>query len=130
MSNHDDQIKAIASPTRMEILRLLEQPGLNFSHQTSADPARDGVCMILIAERLKMAQPTISRHLEVLRRAGFLFIRRSQKWSYCFRHERNLAEFHAWLGGALKVDRGLSPDEKLGSDGLSLAAGPRTKKPR
>lgn len=103
MWNRSDQIKALASESRMEILRLLDDPAENFGHQESADPVKVGVCMNLIAERLKVSQPTISRHIDLLRRAGFISIRRQQKWSYCSRNERELADYHSWLHESLGI---------------------------
>lgn len=105
MPDRSDQIKALASESRMEILRLLDDPTGNFGHQNSADPAEIGVCMNLIAERLGVSQPTTSRHIDLLRRAGFIAIRRQQKWSYCSRDEENLAEYHTWLRQQLGIKR-------------------------
>ena len=105
MPERSDQIKALASESRMEILRLLADPWGNFGHQESADPAKIGVCMNLIADRLKVSQPTISRHIDLLRRAGFLTIRRQQKWSYCRRDEDVLSEYHQWLQDQLQISR-------------------------
>jgi ArsR family transcriptional regulator len=98
-----DQIKALSSECRISILHLLDDPGVNFAHQESADPATMGVCMNLIADRLGVSQPTISRHIDILRRAGFLRVQRKQKWSYCSRNESNLADYHRWLAGALSI---------------------------
>lgn len=103
MTDRSDQIKALASETRMEILRLLLTPAKEFAHQESADPAEVGVCMNLIAERMGVAQPTISRHIDLLRRAGFLKIRKQQKWSYCLRDEESLKEYCDWLSQTLGV---------------------------
>lgn len=103
MSDRNDQIKALASENRMEILRLLKEPAGNFSHQESADPAVVGVCMNLIAERLGVSQPTISRHIDLLRRAGFINVRRQQNWSYCSRDEECLSDYHDWLQEWLKI---------------------------
>lgn len=98
-----DQIKALSNESRIEILRLLDDPARNFGHQESADPARVGVCVNLIAERLGLSQPTTSRHIELLRRAGFLRIRRQQKWSYCSRDETALANYYDWLRKELSI---------------------------
>ncbi|WP_199444728.1 ArsR/SmtB family transcription factor [Acidocella aminolytica] len=38
--------------------------------------------MTLIAEALGVAQPTASRHLDILRQAQFIVVRRYLKWSY------------------------------------------------
>ncbi|WP_269585574.1 ArsR/SmtB family transcription factor [Roseibium sp. Sym1] len=104
MTSRTDQIKALASENRMQILRLLMAPGTEFSHQESADPETVGVCMNLIAERLGVSQPTVSRHIELLRRAGFLTVRKQQKWSYCARDEDALREYHGWLAGSLGIE--------------------------
>jgi len=103
MADRSDQIKALSSESRMEILRLLKNPGQEFSHQESADPGDFGVCMNLIAERMGVAQPTISRHIELLRRADFLEIRKQQKWSYCSRNEQALTDYHRWLSASLAI---------------------------
>ncbi len=103
MTDRIDQIKALSSECRIEVLRLLDEPGANFAHQESADPTTIGVCMNLIADRIGVSQPTMSRHIEILRRAGFLKIQRRQKWSYCSRDESNLADYHRWLGGELSI---------------------------
>jgi len=103
MASRTDQIKAMASENRMQILRLLIEPGKDFSHQESADPETVGVCMNLIADRLGVSQPTVSRHIELLHRAGFLTVRKQQKWSYCSRDEAALREYHAWLAGSLGI---------------------------
>lgn len=103
MAERIDQIKALSSEIRIEILRLLDDPAGNFGHQESADPLATGVCMNLIAERLGLSQPTTSRHIELLRRAGFLRVRRQQKWSYCSRDEDALSDYHNWLGRQLSV---------------------------
>lgn len=81
----------------MEILRLLAQPRKHFGKQGSADPVAFGVCMTLIAEALSVTQPTISRHLDILRRAGFIKVHKQQKWSYCTRDEKAIGAYLDWL---------------------------------
>ncbi len=103
MVNHDVRIKALASPQRLMILQLLSEPGRNFSEQWSADPVEFGVCMTLIAKALELSQPTVSRHVDLLRQAGFITTRRYQKWSYCKRNEPVLADYHKWLGKELVI---------------------------
>ncbi|WP_145076456.1 ArsR/SmtB family transcription factor [Poriferisphaera corsica] len=95
------QIKAIASKPRMQILKLLAKPRRHFKHQWSADPVNFGVCMTLIAEALDIAQPTASRHLDILKQAGFITVRKHQKWSYCKRHDKNIQAFTTWLSKQL-----------------------------
>ncbi|MTH96499.1 helix-turn-helix transcriptional regulator [Roseibium sp. RKSG952] len=98
------QLKAMASAPRMQILKLLADPETRFSGQWSADPAAFGVCMTLIAQALGIAQPTASRHLDLLKQAGFITVRRHQKWSYCQRNEVVIADFLDWLGREMRVE--------------------------
>ena len=103
MASREDQIKALASDMRMEILRVLDDPARHFSHQESADPVATGVCVQLIAEHFGVSQPTMSRHIELLRRAGFLATKRQQKWTYCSRDETALGDYYAWLKSSLNI---------------------------
>lgn len=101
MASRADQSKALASDARLKILQWLRAPGAHFAEQRSGDPARIGVCVTLIAERLGMSQPTISRHLEILHRAGFARVRRIGRWSFFSRDEAGIDDYRRWLGDAL-----------------------------
>ncbi len=97
------QIRAMASEPRLKILRLLANPQEHFGGQWSADPAETGVCMTLIAEALGCAQPTASKHLDILRQAGFITVRKQLKWSYCKRDEAAIRDYLDWLGAELRL---------------------------
>lgn len=97
----EDQAKALASTARMKILHWLKTPELNFSDQVTGDPAKIGACVTLITAKLGMSQPTVSRHLELLKRAGFLTVQRIGKWSYYKRNETKLNEYWMWLSDTL-----------------------------
>ena len=103
MSNREDQVKALASEIRIEVLRALDDPGRHFSSQESADPVKMGVCVQLIADHFGVSQPTMSRHIELLKRAGFISTKRQQKWTYCSRNERALADYAEWLKQSLNI---------------------------
>ncbi len=103
MSKREAQIKALASDQRLKILKLLSHPKRHFSDQWSADPVKFGVCMTLIAKALGVSQPTLSRHMELLRLAGFVTTKRHERWVYCQRDEGALSEYHRWLGRKLGV---------------------------
>ena len=90
------QIKALSSEVRIRILQLLADPKGNFSDQWSADPETVGVCMTLIAQAIKVAQPTASRHLDILKQAGFITVTRVEKWSHCKRDDIALREYFDW----------------------------------
>lgn len=97
MVDRIEQAKAVASDSRMAILTWLKDPERYFAQQETGSPSEIGVCVTLIAERLKMSQPTVSRHLELLRRADFLKVQRIGRWSYFSRNEAALADYGTWL---------------------------------
>jgi DNA-binding transcriptional ArsR family regulator len=103
MSDRSTQTRAMASAQRLEILRLLRAPGERFGTQRSADPTEVGVCVSLLADALGVSQPTASRHIDLLRQAGFVTVRRRNKWSYCKRDEAALADYLDWLRADLAV---------------------------
>ena len=92
-----EQSKALSSEARMAILEWLRLPHDNFAHQEAGDPREIGVCVTLITEKLGMAQPMVSRHLELLRRADFLTVEKIGRWSFSRRNEVGIAAYKAWL---------------------------------
>jgi len=82
--------KALASPTRVHILQWLKDPTGNFVSRRDGDLGPAGVCASLIAEKVGASQPTVSRHLDVLRRAGLVESERIAGWSFHRRNEDGL----------------------------------------
>jgi len=90
-------MKAMGSDVRMAIFRLLAAPRDHFADQGTADPVEFGVCMTLIGSALGIAQPTASRHLEMLRQARFISVSKQQKWPYCKRNDAEILEYLEWF---------------------------------
>jgi DNA-binding transcriptional ArsR family regulator len=84
--------KALSSETRVKILRWLRDPEGNFESMVEGDLTEDGVCVNVIAAKADVSQPTVSRHLSVLRGAGLLEIRRVAQRNYHRRDEAGIAE--------------------------------------
>lgn len=103
MTQREDQVKALANETRIEVLRVLDEAGTHFAHQASADPVEFGVCMHMLADHFSVSQPTMSRHVDLLRRAGFITAQRWQKWTYCKRDEAALTDYADWLRSSLNI---------------------------
>jgi len=87
-----DVVKALPSARRLQILHWLKQPRAHFPPQVDGDLVRDGVCGVLIAEKLGIGQPTASEHLKVLARAGLIRPRRIKQWTFYRRDEKRIAE--------------------------------------
>ena len=62
------QCKALGDPTRFAMLKMLQDGEL---------------CVCEFAERLSLAQSTVSRHLSLLRAAGLVEARKEGQWLYC-----------------------------------------------
>jgi len=96
-SDKEKRLKALANGHRLQILNLLKAPVKNFRPQVDGDLEKDGVCAVLIEEKLGLAQPTTAQHLKALVDAGFLIPRRIKKWTFYRRDEAAIARFMADL---------------------------------
>ncbi len=96
-----DAIRALANDRRLQILAWLKDPVAHFRPQTDGDLVADGVCGVLIAEKLGVSQPTASEHLKLLTQAGFLRTRRIRQWTFYQRDEARIAAFVGGLADSL-----------------------------
>src|SRR5687767_819934 len=71
---------ALASEKRLRILDWLKDPEAHFPPQKDGDLVKDGVCVIFIADKLAVAQPTATLHLKTLARAGLVTSKRVGQW--------------------------------------------------
>lgn len=85
-------IKALANERRVQILDWLKDPEAYFPPQVDGDLVEDGVCGVLIAEKLGVSQPTVSEHLKVLSQAGLVRSKRIKQWTFYKRDEERIAE--------------------------------------
>ena len=90
-------LRAIASDKRCQILAWLQDPRAHFRPQVDGDLVKDGVCGVLIAEKLGVSQPTASAHLKILLEANLLIGTRRKQWIFYRRNERQLAALKAQL---------------------------------
>jgi ArsR family transcriptional regulator len=88
----DGGLRALANDRRLQILEWLKDPRAHFRPQVDGDLVRDGVCGLLIAEKLKVSQPTASEHLKVLARAGLIRSKRIKQWTFYRRDEPRIRE--------------------------------------
>ncbi len=83
-------MRALASERRLLILEWLKDPQAHFRPQIDGDLVKDGVCGVLIAEKLGVSQPTVSEHLKVLSQAGLLRAKRIKQWTFYRRDEARI----------------------------------------
>ena len=85
-------LAAVASQKRLQVLHWLKDPRANFPPQRDGDLVEDGVCVVFIARKLGVAQPTATAHLQALARAGLVTSKRIGQWTFYKRDETALAD--------------------------------------
>ena len=76
--------KALADPIRLQLVDVLRRHA-------------GEVCVCELTPLFDVAQPTVSHHLKVLRRAGIVDSVRRGLWAYYFVRSEALEEFSRWL---------------------------------
>jgi DNA-binding transcriptional ArsR family regulator len=88
---------ALASPRRLQILDWLKAPRAHFPPQRDGDLVEDGVCVVFIADKLGVAQPTATTHLQALARAGLVTSKRVGQWTFYKRDETAISRLKATI---------------------------------
>ena len=82
--NRYSTFKAIADPTRREILYLLVA-------------ATSALSINAISENFDSTRQAITKHIFLLERAGLLKVRKQGREKYCFADPAPLKEVHDWI---------------------------------
>jgi DNA-binding transcriptional ArsR family regulator len=84
-------LRALANERRLQILDWLREPRKHFRAQADGDLVEDGVCGVLIAEKLGVSAPTLSEHMRVLTAAKLVRAKRVKQWTMYRRNESVIA---------------------------------------
>jgi DNA-binding transcriptional ArsR family regulator len=84
-------LRALANERRLQILDWLREPRKHFREQADGDLVEDGVCGVLIAEKLGVSAPTLSEHMRVLIAAKLVRGKRIKQWTMYRRNEAAIA---------------------------------------
>ncbi|MEU7769120.1 metalloregulator ArsR/SmtB family transcription factor [Nocardia sp. NPDC049190] len=87
-----DECKALANETRLRILEWLKDPDTSFPER-AGETVELGVCVGLIQQKAGTSASTMSAHLAILQRAGFLRATRRGQWTYYRRDEASIRAF-------------------------------------
>jgi DNA-binding transcriptional ArsR family regulator len=90
-------IKALANERRLMILNWLKDPRAHFRPQVDGDLVKDGVCALLLAEKLGITQATLSEHMRVLVHAELVVPKRIRQWIFYRRDEQRIRAVKAEL---------------------------------
>ena len=96
-----DVYRALASEKRLQVLEWLKDPRAHFPAQVDGDLVKDGVCGLLIAQKLGVSQPTASVHLKMMSAAGLLTSKRIKQWTFYKRDERALRALKSAIAKSL-----------------------------
>ena len=80
-------MKAVSDPTRVKILKMLQHKPM---------------CVCEVQAALKLAQPTVSKHLKILEDAGLVGCRKSGLWVNYYLADGGATPYAASLLGNLK----------------------------
>jgi DNA-binding transcriptional ArsR family regulator len=90
--------RALANERRLQILKWLRDPRAHFPPQVDGDLVKDGVCNLLIAEKLGISQPTLSEHMRVLTQAELVQPKRIKQWTFYKRNDACIKELQKIIG--------------------------------
>ena len=94
-------LRALASERRLQILDWLKDPRAHFREQVDGDLVDDGVCGLLIAEKLGVSQPTVTEHMRLLVELGAVRAKRIKQWTFYKRDEGRIRELKAGIAEAV-----------------------------
>jgi DNA-binding transcriptional ArsR family regulator len=93
--------RALASERRLQILDWLKQPRAHFREQVDGDLVADGVCGVLIAEKLGVSSPTVTEHMRFLIEIGAVRAKRIKQWTFYKRDEGRIRALKAAIADQL-----------------------------
>ena len=92
-----DQLKALSSERRLQILEWLKDPVRHFPAQVDGDLVKDGVCAVFLADKLGITQATLSEHMRVLVQADLVQAKRIKQWTFYRRDDERIDALKAGL---------------------------------
>lgn len=88
-------LRALANERRLQVLDWLKDPRAHFREQVDGDLVEDGVCGLLIAEKLGVSQPTVTEHMKLLIEIGAVRAKRIKQWTFYKRDEDRIGAIKA-----------------------------------
>jgi ArsR family transcriptional regulator len=88
-------LRALANERRLRVLEWLKDPRAHFREQVDGDLVEDGVCGLLLAEKLGVSQPTVTEHMKLLTEIGAVRARRIKQWTFYKRDEERIRAIKA-----------------------------------
>lgn len=97
----DQLYRVLSNSNRLQILAWLKNPTGNFRAQVDGDLVKDGVCALLISEKLGVSASTLSQHMRLLVDAGLVTPKKIKQWTFYRRNETGIADIVRQLANDL-----------------------------
>lgn len=97
----DQLYRVLSNSNRLQILAWLKNPTENFRAQVDGDLVEDGVCALLISEKLGVSASTLSQHMRLLVDAGLVTPKKIKQWTFYRRNEAGIADIVRQLANDL-----------------------------
>ena len=94
-------LRALANERRLQVLDWLKDPRAHFREQVDGDLVDDGVCGLLIAEKLGVSQPTVTEHMKLLTEIGAVRAKRIKQWTFYMRDEERIRAIKSAIAEAV-----------------------------
>jgi DNA-binding transcriptional ArsR family regulator len=106
MSKHAARLmRVLHNERRLQVLAWLSDPVAHFPPQRDGDLVADGVCLVFIADKLGISQPSASKHMELLTTAGLVQATPIGRWTFYRRNEKAIDAAAATIRAALVEGR-------------------------
>lgn len=76
------QLQALSNQKRLQIIEWILHPTTHFAPQVDGDLIDDGVCVGRIVDKIKLSQPTVTSHMQVLADAGLVSSKKIKNWVF------------------------------------------------
>jgi ArsR family transcriptional regulator len=110
-----ETFKALADPTRISILQLLERKG--GSRCGPVQVGERGLCACDIEASVQLSQAAVSHHMGILRRAGLVDAQKRGRWMFYRRNDEAIEEVAAALVKRVETARGAEQGFEKASGG-------------
>jgi ArsR family transcriptional regulator len=98
-------LRVLNNERRLQVLEWLQDPAANFPPQRDGDLVDDGVCLVFIADKLGISQPSASKHMEMLVTAGLVQATPIGRWTFYRRDDAAISQALATISDALLSGR-------------------------
>ncbi|MFY2823359.1 ArsR/SmtB family transcription factor [Ruegeria sp. MALMAid1280] len=114
-----EALRALSNPKRLTIVHWLADPTSHFPPQRDGDLVADGVCVGFITKKVKLSQPAVTEHMQVLAAANLVTSKKIRNWVF-YKLDKNAfaAVLNDLSKGILESEKELKAGKSAGSSSI------------